>query len=279
MAFTQSTFASVATNSTLAQALYSYKTADDTATVTATGYFDTKKLQLNEKDQILCKLSDGVVIVQIGADTSTGSVVIGGATFCASPTYTPTVIAGGQTTNIVGNNITGINNASTVGNNTPVVVDSAFGFTSQSSIVHIETTFQAQTGTGNSFILGFISASPITGISDVLCGLVMDPSTGVIFDALGASPVGVVSVMAPGVYTASLDLNTATSTVTFKDNNANTSPLSVTLSPAYNNLNPTYAGFGANAGDTLGDEITQTANIGDSAFVISTVGAVSYCDA
>jgi hypothetical protein len=73
MAFTPETFSPVGANSTEAQAIYAYQTADTLTDVGVAGYFSFKELQLKESDIIIVSASDGTGIYRIQADTSSAS--------------------------------------------------------------------------------------------------------------------------------------------------------------------------------------------------------------
>jgi len=76
MAFTQNTFSPVGANSTRAPAVFAYKTDDDQATVSNTGYFADKEDQLKEGDFIYLSASDGPAIANVTSDTSTVTLSI-----------------------------------------------------------------------------------------------------------------------------------------------------------------------------------------------------------
>lgn len=73
MSFNQASFAPVGAHSADTPSVYSYKSDDSLATVTATDYFTDKRFQLSEGDFVLCKLSDGAFIIQISSDQSTAT--------------------------------------------------------------------------------------------------------------------------------------------------------------------------------------------------------------
>lgn len=79
MPFTQDTFSPASAAASNAPKIFSYSSDDNTVTVITTGYFEQKKHQLEKGDWILAVLSDGDVLLQVLADTSSVKVVdIGG---------------------------------------------------------------------------------------------------------------------------------------------------------------------------------------------------------
>lgn len=73
MAFTQDTFAPLSANSSTAPRVWTYSTSDDFATVTTSGYFDTKKFQLEENDLIEAVIQGVKKTLVVGSDTSTAT--------------------------------------------------------------------------------------------------------------------------------------------------------------------------------------------------------------
>jgi len=75
MAFNQDNFAPVGAISTASPSVYSYITTDDTATVTASDYFEDKSFQLNANDIILSQTSDGFSILEVSSSGTVSSPV------------------------------------------------------------------------------------------------------------------------------------------------------------------------------------------------------------
>ncbi len=71
MAFDQSNFATIGAHSSNSPKVYSYKSNDSLAQVTATDYFIAKRLQLTAGDLIYSVLSNGNFEFQVSADKST----------------------------------------------------------------------------------------------------------------------------------------------------------------------------------------------------------------
>ena len=70
MSFTLQTLATIGGQPIDAPTVYTYKSADALAVVSAAGYFDAKKLEFEEGDIIRAFLSDGSVDLFVGSDTS-----------------------------------------------------------------------------------------------------------------------------------------------------------------------------------------------------------------
>jgi len=70
MSFTQETFATVGAQSADTPTIYSYKTDDSDAEVSTSGYFAEKENEFDEGDILLAQVSDGFVILEVLADTS-----------------------------------------------------------------------------------------------------------------------------------------------------------------------------------------------------------------
>jgi hypothetical protein len=73
--FTQDTLATVGAQASNPPTGYSYRSADNLATVTGDGYFAAKQSQFIEGDWILALLSDGHAMLEVLADTSKVSVI------------------------------------------------------------------------------------------------------------------------------------------------------------------------------------------------------------
>jgi len=75
--FTQGTFATVGAQSTDTPTVYSYKTNDTISVVSAVGYFDDKRQELDLGDLIFAQCVDGFFTLDILNDTSSAEVVTG----------------------------------------------------------------------------------------------------------------------------------------------------------------------------------------------------------
>lgn len=256
MSFDQQTFAPVATNSTDAEAIYSYRSSDTIAEVLATGYFEDKIDQFKEDDWIFMALGDGIIITQVSADTSTVTQALPPVVLaCVALTLTDIIVSGGQTTNrlIIGttNQIQGINLATTSNNNT--ITFSSENFTSSISIVHQEILLTSLIG-GNptsQMVMGFINSAPPTAS---FAFLVATPTLGTLVDAISGSPVATSVTMTAGVYKMAMELDTDNLTSAFKDSEGNSGVLAVLGS--YTSGTQTFMIAGANSANNLNDEMT-----------------------
>lgn len=257
MAFTQETFAPVATNSTDAQAIYSYRSDDDISTVTSAGYFDIKKLQLNEKDWIMCELSDGIVIVQIGADTSTASVIFSPSPgLCSITTLTNYGIGGSQTVAI--NNATNQVVATSQGFISNSIQATTESYQSTNAQVGQEVVWDGFTGvSAGSFGLG-LSDSAVPTASPII-GVLVDPVNGLIID-VNAGPIAFGQAVTVGYWGHMIMDTNLSGSASYNDSLGNN--LSLTVAGTFNNANPIYQGSICNASPVLGDKMTVSYNAG-----------------
>lgn len=155
-------------------------------------------------------------------------------------------------------------------------------YQSTTATVHqeISLTAESQVGSFNSIGMVFAASNSST---DNIAGFSLRPNTGsgagsgTLLDAVSGGTVLSNMTVPVGSYVASLDLNHATKVCTFKDNQGQTTTLSVKNSAW--EAAPVYVGAGPIAGNTLNDSIQCSWNPGTAVDQLQTTGAVQPCEA
>ncbi len=254
MSFKQQTFAPVATNSTLAQAIYSYRSADNIADIVGMGYFADKEDQFNEGDWIYCYLGDGVIIAKVTADTSTVEDAFASGAACTVLTLASLFQSNQTVTFPAPNSVEATNDG--VGGGAGVVSDTGSTYTSAVGIAHLEAYYDSSSGSIASTIgnAGFSDES-----NNLICAAAFFLGSGVLLDVNSGSPLATSQTFTPGVYKIAYDLNNATGTATYQDSNGNSGALTVMN---FNSANPVRMVAAPNTTMGVGNKIKMTLNGG-----------------
>ena len=210
--------------------------------------------------------------------------------FCSILTLVAQNLVGTQLNSIVGNIVTSTNDS-------PISTGNQAGFfatedfTNNTDVIHMEMVFEDEAQVNVQNTIGMIPsiAQPFTGFGDAICIVQISPNsgipnTGVVFDALSASPLftnqTIESETVAGVglgFACSFDLDMSAETCNYKDSEGNSSAMTM-ANPGFSS-NPVHLGWFDGAGDLLNDSIAFEFNGGSIADRLPTIGSIRQCNA
>jgi len=222
--------------------------------------------------------------------TPVGAAIGTPVVLCPILTLVAQNVVGTQDNDITENIITSTNDVPISTGNQAIFV-STESFTNNTDVVHMEMVYEDEAQANAQNVIGIIPsiAQPFTGFGDAICIVsispnIGSPNTGVVFDALSASPLftnqTIVSEAVAGDgngWVCSLDLDMVNETCNYKDSEGNSSAMTM-ANPGFN-ANPVHLGWFDGCGDLENDSIALEFNGGSLDDRLPTIGSVRQCNA